>query len=603
MNKKRVLLFSLFILYALSVYVSSVLIYQNTKATLLTQLDQELKSSPTHIAKEPNSSGQFIVFEENINESVQNSLLKIELLKNTRSDEHNKLIKTINDVFINNNEQFINLNMNQEQFRFVVSPNINSGSIHEKSVSVRFKSTEFIYELVHENLRYMLSFSILILLVLSPLIISYKNKYKAEWKNKIRNSNKDPITGIPNQQQLLIDIEKSTNPNLAFIKIMNYNGFINQYGPAVTDNIVKQFSTVLSSFEDPRLVKDSIYRVQQSTFAILEDQDICLEDISDITGKIVKSLVTYNYMIGENEFIKLNLTVGSVRQKKDAFTLANMALSEAIEKQIPYFLIDKGEKFLPETYKRDLELVKQLHLAFLENRLIPFFQPIFDAKSLEVVKYESLARIVDENNIPMIPPNVFIALANREKLNYKITRIILNESIKFALRNNVVVSVNLSITDINNEKTREFIYASIKNSGASYLLQFELLENEAIVDSEMLLQFIKKIQKLGSKIGMDDLGKGYSNIERLMNLPIDFVKLDRSIMEHITDNLEIQNLTKGIIKLAHKKNLSVTAEFCSNKVITDMAILLGADYLQGFYFSEASPDVYMLPEKLNFQVN
>jgi EAL domain-containing protein (putative c-di-GMP-specific phosphodiesterase class I) len=115
--------------------------------------------------------------------------------------------------------------------------------------------------------------------------------------------------------------------------------------------------------------------------------------------------------------------------------------------------------------------------------------------------------------------------------------------------------------------------------------------------------FIKKIQKLGSKIGMDDLGKGYSNIERLMNLPVNFVKLDRSIMEHITESLEIQNLTKGIIRLAHKKKLTVTAEFCANKLITDMAIMLGVDYLQGFYFAEAGSETYQAPEQLSYKSN
>ena len=74
-------------------------------------------------------------------------------------------------------------------------------------------------------------------------------------------------------------------------------------------------------------------------------------------------------------------------------------------------------------------------------------------------------------------------------------------------------------------------------------------------------------------------------------------------MEHITDNLEIQNVTKGIIRLAHKKKLSVTAEFCSNKVITDMAIMLGVDYLQGFYFAEAGPETYQSVEQLNTKAN
>jgi len=606
-NKSIKMLVGWFFLYAFSVCLGCVFIFQNLKTNYISIVDSELTSSSLSFNNliERNHKDNQIKFLYLIEHDSNGSTKENFLLKEQESNRNLLTILNLVDksklVFTNQVPLFTEVSINNITSRLSIVP-LKSNDNHQ-SILIAFKPIEFIYHILQSDLKMLLLVAFLLSIILLPILMLIINlEIKQQGKNIVKNSNTDSITGIPNQYQLIKNLENTTSPNLAFIKILNYNSIINQYGPAVTDDITKQFSTILNGYEDSRLKNPSVYRVQQSTFAILEDQEISFAGIADITGKIVKSLMIFDYMVGEDEFIKVKVTVGAVRQKKDAFTLANMALSEAIEKQLPYYFINNGEKDLPETYKKDLENIRKIHTALNEDRLVPFFQPIFNAKTLRVEKYESLARIVDEYNAPMILPNVFLPLVNREKLNYKITRIILEKSIEFAKTNNVVVSINLGVPDINNETTREYIYSSIKNSGLSHLLEFELLENEAIVDSETVLKFFKKIKNLGSKIGMDDLGKGYSNIERLINLPVDFVKIDRSIIEHITDNLEIQNLTKGIIKLAHKKKLKVTAEYCKNKAITDMAIMLGVDTLQGHYFAEASPNIYMPPLELKQQV-
>lgn len=601
-NKNMKMFVMWFFLYVFSVCLGCVYIYQISKYNHISFVDSELQASSNTfnnlIVK--NHENNAIKYLSLIEKDASGHLIEKSLIHS--QERHQELLMSlgltekIQSVFTKQLPYFSEVSIDNTASRLSIIP-INSNS-DSQSLLIAYKPINYIYHILQLNLKTLLFVIIILTVILLPILMMIINSNIKHWMNLVKDSNTDLVTGIPNQHQLIQDLKSTTAPNLAFIKIINYNSIINQYGPAVIDKITKQIATIFNGYKDERLKKSSVYRVQQSTFAILEDQDISFADIADITGKIVKSIVTFNYRVGENEFINLKVTVGAVRQKKDAFTLANMALSEAIEKQLPYYFINDGEKSLPETYKKDLENIRKIHSALNEDRLVPFFQPIFDAKTLEVVKYESLARIVDENNVPMILPNVFLPLVNREKLNYKITRIILEKSIKFAKSHQVIVSVNLGVADISNVNTCDFIYSSIKNSGISHLLQFELLEDEAIINSESVLKFFKNIKRLGSEIGMDDLGKGYSNLERLMNLPVDFVKIDRSIMEHITDNLEIQNITKGIIKLAHKKKLKVTAEYCKNKAITDIAIMLGVDSLQGFYFAQASPNIYSKPINL-----
>ena len=433
----------------------------------------------------------------------------------------------------------------------------------------------------------LLIFSLAMLIYLIHVMV-YQTRRK-RWLSIIRQANLDFLTGLPNQYKLLKDLNQSVHTNLAFFKFNNYNSILNTYGPAVTDDVIRQVAAVLTSFEHPLLKKPSRYYIQQAVFAVLEDQDTSYETIATVTKAIVKKIMSTQYQVGDGEYIALNITVGGVRQNKDAFMLANMALQEAESKKLEFYLIDQQHSTLPDIYKKDLAMTQVLFQGIQQRRLIGYFQPIFSAKDKSIQKYECLSRLVGEDDEVILMPNDFMPLAHRANLYYLITQIMIKHTIHFAKENQVIVSMNISISDINNHRTCSYLYNKIKESEVGHLLQFELLENEAILDSEPIVEFIKKLHALGCQVGMDDLGKGYSNIERLINLPIDFVKIDRSIMENVTHNLEMQNVAKGIVKLAQKKGMEVVAEYCADASLTALAVELGVNYLQGFYLGKPGP--------------
>ncbi|MEZ5471044.1 MAG: GGDEF domain-containing phosphodiesterase [Marinicella sp.] len=387
-------------------------------------------------------------------------------------------------------------------------------------------------------------------------------------------------------------MKHSEHTNLALLKFHNYNQILCTYGPAITDGVVKQVAAVLTSFNHPLMKKSSCYYIQPGVFAVLEDQRASYEQIAEITKTIVNKIISTPYQVGESDFISLNITIGAVRQNKDAFTLANMALQEAENNKMQFYVIDKSKSMIPETYKRDLALTQSLLQGIQERRLVAYFQPIFSRDKQTVAKYECLARLLDHHQQIEMMPNVFMPLAHHANIYYQITRVMVSQAVKFASKHQVVVTINISMTDIDNKRTCEYIYEKIKSSGVGHLIQFELLENEAIIEPYNIEKFINKVHELGCQVGMDDLGNGYSNIERLINLPIDFVKIDRSIMENVTHNLEMQNVARGIVKLAHKKGLQVVAEYCADINITTLAKDFGADYFQGHYLGKPAAQLW-----------
>jgi len=396
-------------------------------------------------------------------------------------------------------------------------------------------------------------------------------------------ANTDWVTGLANKQQLLTDLESVQHPNLGFVKIVNYQALVSRHGPIITDGIIKKAAEFLADFNDPRLLKKTAYRIESDVFALLEDQDISHQEIGDVITKVIKQVMGYQYPVGDDMTAQLHVIVGGVNYKQDAYVLANMALQEAELKGLPYYFIDKNIGNLPHNYLADAKSIHELKQALDNGDIVPHYQPIFCARSRRVVKYECLARWVDDQGKVLKYPDDFLALAHRSHVYHKVTRCILNQAIDFAHQQDASVAVNISVADVRNKKTRTFICEAIKASGIADRVYIELLENEHINEEQIVIEFIEQLQELGAKVGLDDLGKGYSNIERFINLPINFVKIDRSIMENLQKNKNMQKMAKSIIALAHQQGLKVTAEFCADEQITEMAIKLGADFLQGFH--------------------
>ena len=414
-------------------------------------------------------------------------------------------------------------------------------------------------------------------------------KRRKRWLRMIKTAKIDPLTGLPNQHQLQRDLQNTQHTNLAFIKFHNFNSILNTYGPAITDDVIRQISAVLAGFTHPLSKNGRCYHVQQAVFATLEDQDIDYEHIARLTKDLVDAIMSTRYEVGDGEYISVNVTVGAVRQNRDAFMLANMALQEAERKNLQFYLIDEHDSWLPETYKRDLALTQVLLEGLKENRIVAHFQPIFCAKTKQVVKYECLARLIGKDGEIELMPNVFIPLAHRANVYAQITKMMIKQAVQIVEAYRVNVSLNLSVSDIHNRRTCDYLFHKLKSSGLGKYIQIELLENEAIIETDDIIEFIGQLKSIGCRVGMDDLGKGHSNIERLINLPIDYVKIDRTIMENVTHNLEMQNVARGIVRLAHKKGLKVVAEYCSDRALTQLAIDLGVDYLQGFYLGKPGP--------------
>ena len=117
-------------------------------------------------------------------------------------------------------------------------------------------------------------------------------------------------------------------------------------------------------------------------------------------------------------------------------------------------------------------------------------------------------------------------------------------------------------------------------------LIFELLESEEIENYSQVEEFINTVKSYGCKVAIDDFGSGYSNFNRILNLNIDYLKIDASIIKNILNDKTSETIVKFIIDLTRDMNIKTIAEFVHSKEIFEKVKELGIDYSQGFYISE-----------------
>lgn len=462
----------------------------------------------------------------------------------------------------------------------------NTGEIYLVGADIPIDRVNAI--VLQASLSALLAFLFLAVIVI-PLINLFILALHKSWRAKYAALFKDELTGLSNRRQLIKDLQVSKNTHLILININRFKSIMMNYGPTIGDEVLKQFAYRLANFKSTVVKEMKAYRLYADNFAALIDQKLSRQEIKEVYRQGIKCLIRHPYLISADENLQIDVTAGAVMQNEDAFNLAEMALTEARRRNVRVVTYGEENKIFPEIYKQNIKLITGIKHALDGNRLVAYKQAIVKAKTFEVGKYELLARIVDEQGQVILGPDVFLPFARKARVYYRIIQKMLTEAIKLAKQNNCSISINICVEDITNRRTRQFIYDRLVDSGVSDKIEFEILENEVIDEYSQIINFIKRVKSYGASVGIDDVGKDHSNFERLAKLPVDFIKIDRSVMKYVAGDKQALSVIKEMIQLARNNQLKVCAEFCENKEIVDAAVALGVDYLQGYYFSLPEP--------------
>ena len=247
------------------------------------------------------------------------------------------------------------------------------------------------------------------------------------------------------------------------------------------------------------------------------------------------------------------------------------------------------------SHYREQLVRKAVTLAMEEESFEVYYQPIYSVREQCYVSAEALVRLRD-SELGFIPPDEFIPITEQDGTItilgmqiFKTVCYILNHY-KLDKKGIQFLEVNLSAVQCMQKNIKEQLTTLMKlNKIHPSQICLEITETVAINSPEIVHKLFRDLDELGMTFALDDYGSGYSNINYILELPFNFVKLDKGIIWNYFENDAGKVALESSIALMKSLNIALIAEGVETKEQADALIKLGVDYLQGYYFSKPIP--------------
>lgn len=404
----------------------------------------------------------------------------------------------------------------------------------------------------------------------------------------------DSLTGYPNRLQLQQDIRSERNAGLCLVNIDSFKEYNDSYGSEVGDAIIEALGKCLADLAtDERLL---LYKMAADEYALFTIQHSTKEGFKIFARQIHQAVTRKVFQILGIE-LRINVTLGLAQmwnsKPDDLLAAADLALKTAKLRRV--HLLDYEEvQHLRTEYAKNIHWAKFVKEAIEEDRVVPFYQPIVNNATGRIEKYECLVRIIDQQG-KVISPHSFLKISKQARLYTQLTRIVVEKSFAQFQINTYEFSINLTVDDILDPETESFVIKKLVDSGLAFRVTFEIVESEGIENCKEMLNFINKVKKLGCKIAVDDFGTGYSNFEYILELNVDYLKIDASMIKNIVIDPNARAITETIVAFARKVGLKTVAEFVHSREVYELEKQLGVDYSQGYYLGEPAPSIAEQP--------
>jgi len=394
------------------------------------------------------------------------------------------------------------------------------------------------------------------------------------------------LTGLPNRIKLLSDLQNINDCQFALLDIQDFSELNDFYGLKIGDAVLLEFAERLNKLAINNEVL--IYRLSSDVFGIVDTTKRSDDEFYAMLYEFNDTL-KHNVFIYENIKIYININVGISAGKNSVLEKAEMALDFAKHK-LDNLKAYNENMYMKNTYKNNLSWITELREAIKEDRIVPFFQPIHNNQNNKFEKYESLMRLIRKDGTVVVPFH-FLDIAKKSGIYTELTQIMINKSFNAFKELDYKFSINISVEDIMDIKTKNLIFEKLKEEDMANKAIFELIETEDIVDYAEIKEFVDKIHQFGAKMAIDDFGSGYSNFEYIIKLNIDYLKIDGTIIKNIANDKSSEILAETISSFSSKLGIDVIAEFVHDEAVYNKVKEMGIKYSQGYYFSEPKLDI------------
>ena len=152
------------------------------------------------------------------------------------------------------------------------------------------------------------------------------------------------------------------------------------------------------------------------------------------------------------------------------------------------------------------------------------------------------------------------------------------------------ISMNVSAKQLQNHRIVQILKDEIERYSVDpACLELEITETAIATNCDYVNGLLWQLKLLGVKIAIDDFGAGFTSMSYLAKLPVDVLKLDKSLVDNIDYEVNKRELVKSLIETCQRLNIETIAEGVETEQVLRILQTIGCDQVQGFYFSKAVP--------------
>ncbi|HEY7653818.1 MAG TPA: EAL domain-containing protein [Methylomirabilota bacterium] len=426
------------------------------------------------------------------------------------------------------------------------------------------------------------------------------NEFPRRLDQLIREAFRDALTGLPNRALFMDRLAHAltraehggANVAVLFLDLDRFKILNETLGHEVGDRLLLEVGHRIASCLRP---EDTVARLGGDEFALLLEETADLSAATAMAERVSAEIQRPFVVDGRDVLISASigiaLTGGGSMQPEEVLHNADLAMYQAkAEGRARYELYQPG---LSISTRERLDLQSDLRTAGARQELTLRYQPVVTLTTIRAVEVEALIRWDHRRRGALLPAD-FIALSEETGLIVPMGQWVLREACRQARAWQteaagaapLIVGVNLAASQFERDLLPEEIASILRETGLlPGRLQLEISEAVLMRDDPRMLDRLEALKKVGVRLAIDDFGTGYASLSYLKRLPVDCLKIDRSLVKGVGFDTEDTAIIRAVVTLARSLGIVVTAEGVETADQLAQLRALGCEQGQGYYFA------------------
>lgn len=381
--------------------------------------------------------------------------------------------------------------------------------------------------------------------------------------------------------------------NIYIIKVKSDSSLIQLYGINMHDTIMRELVGRINAKVRTLIPKSGTYNVYYLNYGLAAVSVDSKYAYRDMSKHIYDSLCDKIHI--EKIDLMLECTVCDVAIPNDMPTFKSVInfidtfeKSSAASGAFVY-----GELSQQEKIKMNFDIDRYIRKAIKNNGFRMYYQPIYSVRDNKFVTAEALIRLNDDE-VGFISPEDFIPAAEKSGAIYEIGDFVIDSVFNFIEKTRPYgvryIEINISAMQCMSDSfvediKRKLVQYNVSNKSVN----FELTESASAILDDVLRKTVSLLHAEGIEFSIDDYGTGYSNLHRIMSEPIKLIKIDRSLINELSDD-KTRSVLSDTIRMIKAIGMEIVAEGVETAETAQWLIDKGCDYIQGYYYAKPMPE-------------